>query len=263
VQAPLSSVQTLAALYQEPADFHDILSGNNGLAAGPGYDPVTGLGTPQANLLVPVLAHVQAHNQQFVTQVYQSLLGRAPDPTGLASWSNLLGQGTSQTSTVFQIEQSQEYLADQVQGIYQKLLHRPADTGGLSGFTAFLQGGGTLEQVQTIVAGSDEYFATRGGGTINGFLTALYGDALNRAIDPAGQRADEQALAGGMTRSTIAAVVFGSQEYLQDLVQSYYQTYLKRPADNGGLAAFVAAMQQGTTDQQVIADILGSQEYFG
>src|SRR5438270_730564 len=26
VQAPLSSVQTLAALYQEPADFHDIVS---------------------------------------------------------------------------------------------------------------------------------------------------------------------------------------------------------------------------------------------
>jgi hypothetical protein len=91
----------------------------------------------------------------------------------------------------------------------------------------------------------------------------LYSDALNRAIDPAGQSADEKALAGGMTRSTIAAVVFGSQEYLQDLVQSYYQTYLKRPADSGGLAAFVAAMQQGTIDQQVIADILGSQEYFG
>ncbi|HEV3082071.1 MAG TPA: DUF4214 domain-containing protein [Gemmataceae bacterium] len=263
VQAPLNSVQTLAALYQEPADFHDIVSGNNGLAAGPGYDPVTGLGTPQADLLVPVLAHVQAHNQQFVTQVYQSLLGRTPDPNGLASWSNLLGQGTSRTSMVAQIEQSQEYLTDQVQGIYQKLLHRPADAGGLSGFTSFLQSGGTLEQVQAIIAGSDEYFATRAGGNIDAFLSALYSDALNRAIDPAGQSADEQALAGGMMRSTIAAVVFGSQEYLQDLVQSYYLTYLKRPPDSGGLAAFVAVMQQGTTDQQVIADILGSPEYFG
>ena len=46
--------QTLPALYSLPsADFHDIISGNNGYAAGPGYDLVTGLGTPVANLLVP------------------------------------------------------------------------------------------------------------------------------------------------------------------------------------------------------------------
>ena len=50
--------QTLTALYSlPPSDFHDITSGNNGeFSAGPGYDLVTGLGTPIANLLVPDLA---------------------------------------------------------------------------------------------------------------------------------------------------------------------------------------------------------------
>jgi hypothetical protein len=49
--------QTLPALYSLPAaDFHDILYGNNGDPAGPGYDLATGLGTPVANLLVPDLA---------------------------------------------------------------------------------------------------------------------------------------------------------------------------------------------------------------
>ena len=49
--------QTLPALYSLPsADFNDITSGNNGYAAGPGYDLVTGRGTPIANLLVPALA---------------------------------------------------------------------------------------------------------------------------------------------------------------------------------------------------------------
>ena len=263
VQPPLSSAQTLAALYQEQADFHDITSGNNGLAAGPGYDLVTGLGSPKANLLVPALAHVEAHNRQFVTRIYQSLLGRAPDAGGLASWGNLLDQGTSRSSVVLQIEQSVECLTDEVQGIYQKLLHRRADAGGLSAFTSMLSSGGTLEQVQAIIAGSDEYFLTRAGGQLDGFLTALYADALNRAVDPAGQAADEQALAQGMSRQDIGGVVFGSQEYQQDLVESYYQTYLGRQADSAGLAAFVTAMQQGTTDQQIIADILGSAEYFG
>ena len=49
--------QTLPALYSLPtADFHDITSGSNGTySAGPGYDEVTGLGTPVANTLVPDL----------------------------------------------------------------------------------------------------------------------------------------------------------------------------------------------------------------
>jgi subtilisin-like proprotein convertase family protein len=45
--------QALPTLYSLPAtDFHDITSGNNGFAAGPGYDLVTGLGTPYANRLI-------------------------------------------------------------------------------------------------------------------------------------------------------------------------------------------------------------------
>ena len=49
--------QTLPALYSLPSsDYHDIVYGNNGYAAGPGYDLVTGRGSPVANLLVPALA---------------------------------------------------------------------------------------------------------------------------------------------------------------------------------------------------------------
>ena len=49
--------QTLPALYSLPAaDFHDIVNGNNGDPAEPGYDLASGLGTPVANLLVPALA---------------------------------------------------------------------------------------------------------------------------------------------------------------------------------------------------------------
>jgi subtilase family serine protease len=43
---------TIPDLYALPAtDFHDITSGNNGNAAAPGYDLVTGLGSPVANQL--------------------------------------------------------------------------------------------------------------------------------------------------------------------------------------------------------------------
>jgi len=56
---PLNQPQTL--LYPDAeGDYHDIISGENGSCgaqckAGPGYDLVTGLGSPQANLLIPAL----------------------------------------------------------------------------------------------------------------------------------------------------------------------------------------------------------------
>ena len=63
--AKLSSLdgrsQTLPNLYSMSAsNYHDITSGNNGYAAGPGYDLVTGRGSPIANLLEPALAGVPA-----------------------------------------------------------------------------------------------------------------------------------------------------------------------------------------------------------
>jgi streptogramin lyase len=51
------SNQTLNELYNvdraTPSDFHDITMGNNGEPATPGYDLVTGIGTPVANQLIP------------------------------------------------------------------------------------------------------------------------------------------------------------------------------------------------------------------
>jgi hypothetical protein len=51
--------QLLPAIYQiaatDPNAFQDITTGNNGYAAGPGYDFVTGVGTPNAQHLVPDL----------------------------------------------------------------------------------------------------------------------------------------------------------------------------------------------------------------
>ena len=46
--------------YNNTGSLYDIVSGSNGTCgalctAGPGYDFVTGLGSPQANLLVPAL----------------------------------------------------------------------------------------------------------------------------------------------------------------------------------------------------------------
>ena len=60
--------QTLPALYSlKYTDFNDVITGNNGFAATPGYDLVTGLGTPKANLLVPDLAAYDLATEMAVT----------------------------------------------------------------------------------------------------------------------------------------------------------------------------------------------------
>jgi hypothetical protein len=52
---------TLPRLYALPSsDFHDITTGSNGFAAGPGYDLVTGLGSPLANLIAAALVSAPA-----------------------------------------------------------------------------------------------------------------------------------------------------------------------------------------------------------
>jgi uncharacterized delta-60 repeat protein len=201
-------------------------------------------------------------NQNFVAQVYIDLLLRPAEPAGLAFWTGLLDQGTSRTDVVRQIETSIEYRRKLVQQLYQQFLHRAADPFGLTAFTTLLANGTTVEQVESDLAGSPEYFQNQGSGTNNGFLAALYQDALNRPIDPTGQAAFSQALTAGASRGDVAAAIFSSPEYRQDLVQGYYQRFLRRPADPTGLGLFTDALRLGVRDEEVIAAIVGSPEYF-
>jgi hypothetical protein len=201
-------------------------------------------------------------NERFVTQLYMTLLMRPPDPGGLANWTSLLDQGTSRFLVALAIEQSQEWRTDQVQALYQQFLRRNADPSGLNTFVTFLNGGGTLQQVKAILTSSAEYLQGRGGATDTGFLTALYQDTLNRSPDAGGLDAFTQALNQGATRQQVAMVIFGSREYLQDLVASFYQLYLNRPADDAGLNGFVGALEAGVPDQDIVAAILGSDEFF-
>jgi uncharacterized delta-60 repeat protein len=220
-------------------------------------------------------------NQKYVKQVYLDLLGRPADPSGLASWSAFLDGGGSRLTFTQMMTSSTEYRADVVNALYLKYLHRAADQGGLNGFVNLLASGGTDEQVAAALIGSQEYFQTRGGGTFNGFITAMYADALNRAPDAAGQAGFLNLLQNGFTTGQVAAILLGSVEYDADLVQGWYIQFLRRPADAGGLNSFVNLLQNGThpgqqpifisdptgavhrvRDEDIIDMLLSSDEYY-
>lgn len=88
------ATQTLPALYQlSKNDYHDITQGNDGYAAGPGYDLATGLGTPVASRVVgdlwgqaPPVAHDDAYSVNAGTTLSvaatSGLLVNDTDPLG-------------------------------------------------------------------------------------------------------------------------------------------------------------------------------------
>jgi uncharacterized protein GlcG (DUF336 family) len=115
--------------------------------------------------------------------------------------------------------------------------------------------------MKAMVAGSAEYFNGHGGGTLAGFVSALYQDALGRAASAAEVAAWTSVLVAGFPRGQAALALFTSPEGRQQLVQSFYVTYLHRPADPGGLSGWTGQLLQGIHDDQVLASILSTDEF--
>jgi hypothetical protein len=200
-------------------------------------------------------------NEHLVMQMYRDILERTVDATGMGAWTALLAQGRSTVQVAQAIQASAEFRNLEVQNLYATLLHRAADPGGLGIYTAFLANGGTVEQVAALLTGSQEYFLTQGSGTNDGFLDALYRDALGRTADASGRTTYNAALAGQATRLQVTSAIFASTEFQLNLVATFYQRFLHRSPDGGGLNAFVGLLHQGSRVEDIIAGIIGSAEY--
>jgi hypothetical protein len=86
-------------------------------------------------------------NAAFVTAQYQSILGRAPDATGLAGWTNQLNSGAMTQAQVKQaISSSAEaQIMPRVTAEYYSVLGRAPDAGGLAFWTAQVNAGLSLD----------------------------------------------------------------------------------------------------------------------
>src|SRR5262249_45307717 len=125
----------------------------------------------------------------------------------------------------------------------------------------FLQQGNTVEQMEAGIISSPEYVQQRGGGNNDTFLSNLFQDALNRAVNPT-DRAFFTPQFNTFTPAQIATEVLVVQEFRQELVKADFQQFLHRGADTIGLNFYVSALNAGLTDEQVAASIGGSDEFF-
>jgi hypothetical protein len=206
----------------------------------------------------------------FLQQTYADLLHRPLDASGQAIWGGLLDSlgvtsSASRITTVEAIESAagKEFATDEVVQVFTTYLQRNPTSVELSNNLSSLVAGATVEQLAANQVGSMEFFINQGGGSNDGFLNALFQEALGRAVDASGQATFGQALNAGFSRTQVAQVIFSSPEYFTHLVNGFYQQYLHRAADANGSAGAVSALLSGIRDEQIIAVLVGSDEYFG
>src|SRR5208337_4266759 len=143
---------------------------------------------------------------------YQTYLGRAGDPAGVASWVAKLQAGASEEEVAAAFLSSPEYSAKHVtdgafvQSLYENILGRDGDPAGINNWTQLLGAGTSRGAVAASFISSPESYQRAIDGDYNAFL-ARVGDTsgVNSWV--------AQVQHGSMTLAEVAALFAGSPEY--------------------------------------------------
>jgi hypothetical protein len=162
------------------------------------------------------------------------------------------GDGGSSSSAPAPAVGSFDYFVARVQSLYTQLLKRPGDPGGVAFWVTMAQHGHRLEELTSLIIGSNEYYASRAGSKVTGYVTAVYGDLLHRAPEPSGGAFWATLLNSGAPRTTVSDYLVYSYESLANVVIAAYGAYLGRSPDPGGLAFWTAQLIGGMTDERMI-----------
>ncbi|HET6884215.1 MAG TPA: DUF4214 domain-containing protein [Pirellulales bacterium] len=239
------------------------VAGSHTYAQGGNYTlTITISDTDGATGSINASAVVPTAHQRYVTAVYNDVLSRAPDPSGLQFWSQLLDSGTQISAVAHSIANSAEYYANFViKPAYLSLLGRAADDAGVTYWVQQMQNGRTDQQIQAGFISSDEFYASAGG-TDKAWVDAVYLKLLGRPADPGGESNWLGELSSGVSRSQVALAIANSAENESDLITADYQHYLGRAPDGGGLSFWLKQFAAGQTNEDVIAGFTGSTEYY-
>ena len=118
--------------------------------------------------------------QSVVKALYEDILLRPVDPTGLQSWSGMLASGAGQPALVGSLTSSMEYIQLRIRQAYLEVLGRAPEADVMANWTRqILAGAVTVDNVKRTFYDSDEYYY-RSGGTPEGYIDLLYRTAFAR-----------------------------------------------------------------------------------
>jgi len=174
--------------------------------------------------------------------IFTALMSRPPDAQSLTALAGQLGAGLSPSALASSLVNSTEFRSGIVENFYTNFLNRPGDAAGLNAWANLLGSGVNEIDIANFFVASPEY--TLAQPTTPSFLTALYGDALNRAPDAGGMAAWSALLDSGLaTRAQVGAAFVNSPEFIGNEVANAFTTVLGRQPNAAELNASVAGIQ--------------------
>jgi hypothetical protein len=193
-----------------------------------------------------------------VAGLYQLILGRSPDSAGQNFWTSEFQSGARPADVVRSLLKSPEFYGRLIDSYYQNFLGRAADSDGTRYWTSVLANGGDTTTLTVGITTGAEY--GRNHPTDAAFVQSLYENVLGRQASAEEVSYWTGALAGGVSRASVAAAFPTSPESLKQSVEEFYQVFLQRPADAGGLAYWVGqAQKQGLAE--ALPRILSTSEF--
>lgn len=208
----------------------------------------------------------------FISGFYTQVLGRGPDPAGLAGWRAFLqASPNSAGAAAFShgLLESTEYLdraptlSSHVGILYRAFLNRDPDTPGQAYWVNDL-----VHRHNTILPGfinSDEFQGLRRTLNLDAFVTRFYQEVLGRAPDQPGLASWVQYLDATNDIQGFAEGFLDSAEYLgtaRTVAQHMtilYRAFLDREPDGPGLAWWVSAIAR---ERATVEDgFIGSPEF--
>ncbi len=252
--------------------------------------PGTSTGAAGITFVDGTMAYSNSGAAAEIDRLYQTVLGRPPDPDGLSQWTSALETGTPLADIASLFLGSPEYQGKFGAGaqnptgfvtrLYENGLSRAPDPGGLAFWVGQLTSGQMSEaQVAAGISQSSEAISDSRPALASGIwvpnqdaeeVARLYYSALGREPDRGGLEYWTSLLQNGTdSLNQIAGDLLGSCEFLAkygtlsnvDFVKQMYENALQRAPDPAGGTYWVGELQSGAMSRAgVLVGFSQSQE---
>lgn len=229
-------------------------------------------------------------SEEFIIQLYSSILGRQPDADGLEYWKARMRSGATAADLILGFFESEEMTnrnlsdSEYLEYAYTAILGRSPDAAGKAYWLQELAEGCTRKYILTGFVESTEFYnMCTSFGIIKGSITALapadknagqtkfvvrlYRNIFNREPDEAGLNDWTNRLQNGLSACQLVEGFVYSDEFRisnfsnEQYVDILYRTLLGREAEPAGKADWVGRLNAGQSRSQVLAGFAYSAEF--
>jgi hypothetical protein len=209
-----------------------------------------------------VTIRIVSYQASIVDKLYEQVLNRDPEDSGLLYWTNRIQNGDPYSAIAQGIFESNERLDPIIDQYYHDFLLRPSEPSGLAYWRdqVWKRDGGPENVIAGMIS-SPEFFQSAGG-TNADWIQALYQRLLGRPADPHGLDFWESQL--GLQLETEQQVVLGftqSDENFKNLIGGFFQQYLQRAPSSKELDDFLKQMEADASQRDIQIEIIDSDEY--